>query len=97
MQYKVSRRKCTLLKIRVANDRFLCCRSHCLQHLNTFFHTFSLSFKDFFPHSASALLEAEVSGATVLMEMRSINTPSTSFSCLSISCNAFRNWVGLKD
>lgn len=34
---KVSRRKCSLLNIQVANDGFLCCRDHSLQSLSTFF------------------------------------------------------------
>lgn len=39
MQHKISRRKCTLLKIQIANNHFLRCRGHCLKE-----------FKHLFPH-----------------------------------------------
>lgn len=84
MQYKVSRRKRTSLKIQIAND--LCCRGHSLQHLSTFFHMPFLS-RMVFPtvevHSVSVRQRWQMGSPASVLMVRGINTPNTTFPCLS--------------
>lgn len=93
---KISRRKCSLLNIQVANDGFLYCRDHSLQSLSTFFHKPFLS-RITLPivevHFVSMRQRWETGSPACTLMVRGIKT---TFPCLSINCNAFRNWLWLE-